>query len=278
MSPEQAEDLPLDHRSDLFSLGTLLYVMCTGQPPFRASSTHAVLKRVIEDVPRPIREFNAELPEWLEALIAKLHAKDPDERFQTATDVAELLENHLAQLQRPEMAPPAHDKGRPQGVKTFMRDQFELMTKQPLRRVQGMPRLVGLAALLCSLVFSAFWLWHPVARYLNNRAEVEILPQSGLVGVIVLQNDARATDWLDMRTSHTVPLSPGTYQLNGSCKPGYSYDGMVWELTTAGFFGDQTVLKSGSGCKVEVQRGEHLTVSARPREEPASTRMPGMAN
>src|SRR5207245_7566954 len=45
MSPEQAEGLALDHRSDLFSLGTVLYVMCTGRPPFRASGTMAVLKR-----------------------------------------------------------------------------------------------------------------------------------------------------------------------------------------------------------------------------------------
>src|SRR6202022_208423 len=44
MSPEQAEGLAVDHRSDLFSLGTVLYAMCTGHPPFRASGTHAVLK------------------------------------------------------------------------------------------------------------------------------------------------------------------------------------------------------------------------------------------
>src|SRR5208282_6096438 len=65
MSPEQAEGLPVDHRSDLFSLGTVLYAMCTGHPPFRASGTHAVLKRVIDASPRPIREVNSEIPDWL---------------------------------------------------------------------------------------------------------------------------------------------------------------------------------------------------------------------
>ena len=65
MSPEQAEGLPIDHRSDLFSLGTVLYAMCTGHPPFRASGTHAVLKRVIDASPRPIREINNEIPDWL---------------------------------------------------------------------------------------------------------------------------------------------------------------------------------------------------------------------
>jgi len=62
MSPEQAEGLPIDHRSDLFSLGTVLYAMCTGSSPFRASGTHAVLKRVIDASPRPIREINNEIP------------------------------------------------------------------------------------------------------------------------------------------------------------------------------------------------------------------------
>jgi uncharacterized protein (TIGR03067 family) len=104
MSPEQAEGLALDHRSDLFSLGTVLYAMCTGHPPFRASGTHAVLKRVIDASPRPIREINNEIPDWLCDIIAKLHAKKPEDRFQTAKEVAEWLGLYLAHLQRPTMA------------------------------------------------------------------------------------------------------------------------------------------------------------------------------
>ena len=103
MSPEQAEGLPIEHRSDLFSLGTVLYAMCTGHPPFRAAGTHAVLRRVIDALPRPIREINNEIPDWLCDIIAKLHAKKPEERFQTAKEVAELLGQHLAHLQQPTM-------------------------------------------------------------------------------------------------------------------------------------------------------------------------------
>jgi hypothetical protein len=99
MSPEQAAGEAFDHRSDLFSLGTVLYVMCTGRPPFRASGTHAVLKRVIDAVPRPIRETNPEVPDWLAAIIARLHAKKPGDRFQTAKEVADLLGKHLAEVQ-----------------------------------------------------------------------------------------------------------------------------------------------------------------------------------
>lgn len=105
MSPEQAEGLPIDHRSDLFSLGTVLYAMCTGHPPFRASGTHAVLKRVIDAAPRPICEINNEVPDWLCNIISKLHAKMPGERFQTAKEVAELLGQHLAHIQQPSQAP-----------------------------------------------------------------------------------------------------------------------------------------------------------------------------
>jgi len=99
MSPEQAEGLPVDHRSDLFSLGTVLYAMCTGHSPFRASGTHAVLKRVIDASPRPMREVNSEVPDWLCAIIARLHAKKPENRFQTAKEVAELLGARLADVQ-----------------------------------------------------------------------------------------------------------------------------------------------------------------------------------
>jgi formylglycine-generating enzyme required for sulfatase activity len=91
MSPEQARGESIDHRSDLFSLGSVLYTMCTGHPPFRANTSFGVIKRVIEDVPRPIPEVIPEVPEALCAVIVKLHAKDPAERFQSARAVADQL-------------------------------------------------------------------------------------------------------------------------------------------------------------------------------------------
>src|SRR5205823_6548371 len=99
MSPEQADGLPVDCRSDLFSLGSVLYAMCTGRPPFRAPSARAVLKRVCEETPRPIREINPELPPWLEESVARLHAKAPADRFASAREVADLLARRLAELQ-----------------------------------------------------------------------------------------------------------------------------------------------------------------------------------
>jgi len=101
MSPEQAQGEPIDGRSDLFSLGSVLYTMCTGRPAFRADSTVAVLRRVCDDTPRPIRQMNPEIPEWLEEIVDRLMAKRPDDRFQSAEEVAELLSEHLAELQQP---------------------------------------------------------------------------------------------------------------------------------------------------------------------------------
>ena len=84
MAPEQAKGEAIDQRADLFSLGSVLYVMCSGRPPFRASTTLAVLKRVAEDTPRPIREIIPEVPNWLCAIVARLHAKKPEDRFASA--------------------------------------------------------------------------------------------------------------------------------------------------------------------------------------------------
>jgi WD40 repeat protein len=65
----------------------------------------AVLKRVAEDTPRPIREIIPEVPQWLCDIIARLHAKKPNERFQSATEVAELLRQHLGHLEHPSLEP-----------------------------------------------------------------------------------------------------------------------------------------------------------------------------
>jgi eukaryotic-like serine/threonine-protein kinase len=120
MAPEQARGEELDARADLFSLGSVLYAMCTGHPPFRAGSPLAVLRRVCEETPRPVRDVNPDVPDWLAEIVAKLHEKDPARRFQSAAEVADLLGRHLAHLQQPTVvAAPARLRpsgpGKPEG-------------------------------------------------------------------------------------------------------------------------------------------------------------------
>jgi hypothetical protein len=105
MAPEQARGETVDHRADLFSLGSVLYALCTGRPPFRAQTTLAVLMRVCEETPRPLQEVNPDVPDWLAEIIEVLHAKDPADRFESAGEVSQLLSWRLAHLQHPGMVP-----------------------------------------------------------------------------------------------------------------------------------------------------------------------------
>jgi serine/threonine protein kinase/WD40 repeat protein len=144
MAPEQAKGEALDHRADLFSFGSVLYVMCTGRPPFRANGTMAILKRVCEDTPRPIHEIIPETPVWLSDLITRLHAKKPADRFQSAREVADLLQRY-----QNDMA--THGKvvsvPAPPAIRKWSR---------------SIPLVAAAAAVLGVLVFSALWWSRPV--------------------------------------------------------------------------------------------------------------------
>jgi serine/threonine protein kinase len=105
MSPEQARGEPVDARSDLFSLGTVLYTLATGRNPFRAESTYGILRRLTDEAPRLLREISPQFPAWFEMIVHKLIAKSPGDRFATAADVAQLLEGCLAHVQQPGNVP-----------------------------------------------------------------------------------------------------------------------------------------------------------------------------
>lgn len=101
MSPEQARGQSIDARSDLFSLGSVMYAMCTGHAPFRAESSYGVLRQITDSQPRCLREINPAVPEWLERIVMKLLAKDAGARFASASEVATVLEQCLGHVQQP---------------------------------------------------------------------------------------------------------------------------------------------------------------------------------
>lgn len=105
MSPEQARGEPVDARSDLFSLGSVMYAMCTGHPPFRAETPYGILRRITDHQPRAVREINADVPDWLDSIVTRLLSKDPEVRHASADEVSALLEDCLAHVQQPDAVP-----------------------------------------------------------------------------------------------------------------------------------------------------------------------------
>ena len=132
MAPEQARGEPVDHRADLFGLGSTLYVMCTGQPPFGADAPLAVMRRVCDERPRPIRSLAPGVPPWLAAIIDRLHAKAPADRFQSAAEIADLLAGCLAHVRQRGAVP------LPPAIRAVW----------PARRRRPWPIVLGLLALL----------------------------------------------------------------------------------------------------------------------------------
>ncbi len=92
MSPEQVRGDPLDARSDLFSLGVLLYELCTGQAPFAGPTPGVVVSRVLAHDPPPPTSLNSHVPQELERVILKLIEKDRAERYQSALELCADLE------------------------------------------------------------------------------------------------------------------------------------------------------------------------------------------
>lgn len=105
MSPEQARGEGIDHRSDLFSLGCVMYAMAAGHPPFRAETPYGILRRITDTAHRPLHEIRSDLPDWFCAIVDRLLQKKATDRFPSAHVVAAVIEDCLAHIHQPRKHP-----------------------------------------------------------------------------------------------------------------------------------------------------------------------------
>ena len=122
MSPEQIRGRKIDGRSDLFALGIILYEMLTGEKPFAGDSITSVIYRVVNEEPIPPKSLNMDLPDYMDAFVAKALAKNPDKRFQDGIKFTEGLRGKTSGVYSADDLSPGQsggngDAGKTQAVK-----------------------------------------------------------------------------------------------------------------------------------------------------------------
>jgi urea transport system substrate-binding protein len=158
MSPEQARGEELDPRSDLFSLGAVLYTLCSGQKPFRGDSVMAVLTALAVSTPRPLQELRPDIPPALSDLVSRLLDKDRNRRPGSAREVCQALEAIASADALPAVAP---------SVSLTLLDRA---AERPLPRYPRAARFASAAALVVAAAVAAVWFFTRASESAANRA------------------------------------------------------------------------------------------------------------
>ncbi len=165
MSPEQLRGMPLDERSDIFSLGILFYLMATGHHPFRRDTAADVISAILSSTPPPVTEVKQEMPRHLGRVIRHCLEKDPSQRFQTALDVRNELEGLRQEVSQ---------GSAPSGSES-------LFPVDPKRKTTLWRRL-ALAAVTVVTLLAGILVARSCTRPLLDLETIAILPFSNLTG------------------------------------------------------------------------------------------------
>ncbi len=225
MSPEQALAQKLDHRTDIFSFGVMLYEMVTGERPFQGVSHPAIYAAILHHTPVPATQLHRDLPHEWQWIINRALEKDRELRFQTASDVKAAL-------------------------KTLKRDSgsgtvsaAHVTTGQPLlkpTRSRWFPKRVIASAVVIGLAITAYLLWSgletrkaPSAMGIANFTQLtsapgqEIYPSLSPDGKLLVYASAEAGNWdiYLQRVSGATPINLTRDSVADDTQPAFSPDG-----------------------------------------------------
>jgi serine/threonine protein kinase len=198
MSPEQAAATrqPVDHRTDIYSLGATLYELVTGQPVFAAATPHEVISQIITAEPRPPRHFDRSLPRDLETIVLKCLAKEPTRRYQTAHELADDLRAFL--------------DGRPIAARRL--GVLARATRWVKKRRKMATTMAAVATCVAALFVGGFVTWRLHEESLLGRLNVSTSGPS-LVAEVLDNDDRPVVPSFPVPSSQPVALREGSYQV-----------------------------------------------------------------
>jgi len=165
-SPEQCQSRPVDHRSDIYSLGVVLYELLTGERPFKGRTPTEIAIHHLQTDPQPLRQLNAEIPLNLEKVILRALAKSPEDRQQSVQELADQLQANARQVIIPLMPESSADAESSDAATENEADRLVLVRRR--RRRVAVAAVAMLLVVLAGAMFGRHWLASGVLPVLES--------------------------------------------------------------------------------------------------------------